>query len=86
MIAEPNYAKFKQNFEWDRRKMFNFAGDVIDRWAFEDSNKRAMLWVDDYGQVIERTFKDISVASKKLCNVLRGLNIKSGDTILLASP
>ena len=83
MIAEPNYAKFKQNFEWDRREMFNFAGDVIDRWAFEDSNKRAMLWVDDYGQVIERTFKDISVASKKLCNVLQGLNIKSGDTILL---
>ena len=56
--------------------MFNFAGDVIDHWASEDSNKRAMLWVDDSGRVIERTFNEISIASKKLCNVLQELNIE----------
>ena len=70
------YQEFKRDFEWDRREMFNFAGDVIDHWASEDSNKRAMLWVDDSGRVIERTFNEISIASKKLCNVLQELNIE----------
>ena len=82
-MAEPTYVDIKRAFEWDRREMFNFSGDVIDRWAMEDPDKRAMLWVDDSGEVIERTFKEISITSKKLCNVLRESNIRRNDTILL---
>ncbi len=83
MITKLTYQEFKRDFEWDRREMFNFAGDVIDHWASEDSNKKAMLWVDDSGRVIERTFNEISIASKKLCNVLQELNIEPKETILL---
>ena len=82
-MAEPTYVEIKRDFEWDRREIFNFSGDVIDRWALEDPDKRAMLWVDDSGEVIERTFKEISITSKKLCNVLYELNIRRNDTILL---
>lgn len=84
-MAEPTYVDIKRAFEWDRREMFNFSGDVIDRWAMEDPDKRAMLWVDDSGEVIERTFKEISITSKKLCNVLRESNIRRNDTILTAA-
>ena len=78
-----NYDRTYGEFQWEVREKFNFAKDVIDRWAELDPGKRAMLWVDDHGREIEKTFFDMSVASKKLCNVLTDLGIRRGDVVMV---
>ena len=41
-----DYEKTYAEFEWIVPDKYNFARDVIDRWAEKDPQKRAMLWVD----------------------------------------
>jgi len=76
---EKTYTEFRLNVP----EKYNFARDVIDRWAEKDPQKRAMLWVDDEGNETERTFADISRASRRLCNLLAGLGVSRGDVVAL---
>jgi acyl-coenzyme A synthetase/AMP-(fatty) acid ligase len=78
-----NYEDTYSSFNWERPAKYNFARDVIDRWANQDAEKLAMLWVDDDGNEVKRTFSDISTASKRLSNVLSELGVERGDTIIL---
>jgi len=70
-----------ENFEWPRPSNYNFARDVIDNWA-KDQSRQALLWVDDDGNSESRTFYQLSETSKALCNVLREAGVKRGDTIV----
>ena len=78
-----DYAESYASFIWDRPESYNFAREVIDKWATEDPDKKAMLWIDDSGKEVNKTFDDISRASKKLCNVLANAGIERGETIIL---
>jgi acyl-coenzyme A synthetase/AMP-(fatty) acid ligase len=78
-----DYEKTYAEFTWNVPDQYNFARDVIDRWAEKDPQKRAMLWVDDDGNETERTFADISRASRRLCNVLADLGVSRGDVVAL---
>ena len=78
-----NYDETYSNFSWERPDKFNFTRDVIDHWADEDADKLAMYWVDDEGNEIKKTFKDISLASRRLCNVLNQAGVQRGETIIL---
>ena len=80
-----DYEREYKEFKWEVPEHFNFAGEVIDRWA-EDPEKLAMLWVDDAGSEEKRTFRDISVASKKLANVLAAQGVKRGDVVMVVLP
>lgn len=77
-----NYSDLYASFEWPRPDRFNFAVEVVDRWA-EDPDKLAMLWVDDAGNEVRRTFRDISLASSRLANVLSDAGVKRGDTVVI---
>jgi len=77
-----DYQKEFASFSWPRPTHYNFANDVIDVWA-ADETKLAMVWVDDDGNSESRTFSDISKASKKLCNVMTSAGVQRGDTIVL---
>jgi len=80
-----DYDKEYAEFKWEVPEFFNFAGDVIDKWA-EDPDKLAMLWVDDAGTEVKKTFLDISKASKRLANVLTEQGIKKGDVVIVILP
>ena len=85
---QPNmqdYEKEYGEFTWQVPEKFNFAGQVIDKWA-EDQQKLAMLWVDDEGTEIKKTFHDVSVASKRLANVLAANGVQRGDVVLVILP
>lgn len=73
------------NFEWQVPEYFNFASDVVDKWA-EDPNKLAMLWVDDHGNEVKRTFKEIKDQSCRLANVLQQHGIRQGDRVIVILP
>ncbi len=77
-----DYDKTFAEFKWDVPDYFNFAGDVIDKWA-KDPNKLAMHWVNDDGLEAKRTFLDFSKASKRLCNVLSQQGVKRGDVVMI---
>ncbi|WP_373498133.1 AMP-binding protein [Desulfococcus sp.] len=80
-----DYEKAYGSFRYEVPEYFNFAGDVIDKWA-EDANKLAMWWVDDAGVEVKRTFRELSAASKKLANVLAAQGIRKGDMVMLILP
>lgn len=77
-----DYDKTYAEFKWEVPEYFNFAGDVIDKWA-QDPKKLAMHWVNDDGLEARRTFLDFSKASKRLCNVLSGQGVKRGDVVMI---
>ncbi|QTA79000.1 Putative acetyl-coenzyme A synthetase (acetate--CoA ligase) [Desulfonema limicola] len=80
-----DYEKTYQEFKLQVPEYFNFAGDVIDKWA-QDTDKLAMLWIDDNGNQVQKTFAEISDSSRKLANVLTAQGVKQGDVVLVILP
>ncbi len=80
-----DYDKTYAEFKWEVPEYFNFARDVIDKWA-QDPNKLAMLWVDDEGNEVRKTFLDFSRASKRAANILREQGVKQGDVVVVILP
>lgn len=78
-----NYSQTCADFSWNKQERFNFSKDIIDHWAEQEPSKLAMHWIDDNGKELKKTFRDISIASCKLCNVLDSLGVKRGDTVML---
>ncbi|MFN2356776.1 MAG: AMP-binding protein [Desulfotignum sp.] len=88
MTVQPNmtdYDKEYKEFKWQVPEYYNFAGDVFDKWA-EDREKLAMLWVDDHGTEIKKTFHELSKASKQLANVFKSHGIGQGDVVIVVLP
>ena len=77
-----DYEKEYAAFTWKIPERFNFAGDVVDRWA-EDPDKLAMWCVEEDGSESKRTFHDISRASRRLANVLSGEGIQRGEVAIV---
>jgi len=80
--AASDYDTARATFQWDCPERFNFARDVIDRWA-EQPDRPAMLWVDDNGNEERRTFADIRDASCRVANALTTAGIRRGDTVIV---
>jgi acetyl-CoA synthetase/medium-chain acyl-CoA synthetase len=78
-----DYEKTYAEFRWEVPERFNFARDVIDKWAAQDPNQLAMWWVDDAGNELKRTYADFSTRSKKLANVLSAAGVKRGEVVIL---
>ncbi len=80
-----DYEKERKEFQWNVPEFFNFAGDVVDKWA-ENPDKLAMLWVDEQDQEIRRTFKDFKERSNRLANLLVEQGVRAGDVVILIMP
>jgi len=78
---QADYQLEYDNFKWPRPLNYNFARDIVDKWA-KDRSKQALLWVDDEGNSQARTFYQISETSKAVCNILNNAGVKRGDTIV----
>ena len=78
-----DYDDFKKNCKLKAPKDFNFAYDIVDRYATDDPNKRALEWCDDNGEEHTFTFADISRESKRAAYWLVSKGIKKGDTVML---
>jgi acetyl-CoA synthetase len=62
---------------------FNFAYDIIDKYAEFEPDRRALLWTDLYGNERVFTYGDLSRLSNKTANLFLSRGIKKGDRILL---
>ncbi|MBF7083085.1 AMP-binding protein [Desulfallas sp. Bu1-1] len=80
-----DYDKTYAEFKWEVPEFFNFARDVLDKWA-EDPNKLAIWWVDDDGNEVKKTFAELCKRSRQLCNVLTEQGVKKGDVVVVVMP
>jgi acetyl-CoA synthetase/medium-chain acyl-CoA synthetase len=78
-----DYQTLRETFQWSRPERFNFAGDVIDRWAENNPEHLAMLWIDDHGNEQRLTFADISESSKRVAKLLSNAGVKRGDCVVV---
>ncbi|PYS44473.1 MAG: acyl-CoA synthetase, partial [Acidobacteria bacterium] len=64
---------------------FNFARDVVDEWA-RDESKLALWSVNDSGVEQKFTFADLSKTSCKVANVLANLGVQRGEVVVVILP
>lgn len=88
MVPTHNMTDYDQTyaeFKWEVPEYYNFAGDVIDAWA-ADPEKTALLWVDDNGREVRKTFCELSAASRKLANVLSSRGVTRDAVVMVVLP
>jgi acyl-coenzyme A synthetase/AMP-(fatty) acid ligase len=66
---------------------FNFAIDVVDHWAAQPGNLKAMHWVSqDESSAQILSFEYFSRQSHRIAILLERLGISAGDTIVMILP
>jgi acetyl-CoA synthetase/medium-chain acyl-CoA synthetase len=83
--AASAYQTERDSFHFDVPEYFNFAVDVLDRWA-EDPNKRGLLWVDERGGQRDLSFRHFADRSSALAAGLKRLGINKGDRVVVVIP
>ncbi len=87
MVASqsPNMTDYEaeyRNFQLDVPEYFNFAADVIDKYA-QNPDKEAMLWIGQHGEEHHLTFAHFSDASSWVANAFSTLGLCKGDAVLM---
>ena len=80
-----DYEAERRSFHLEVPEYFNFATDVIGKWA-SDPNKLAMLWVGQNGEERHLTFAHFAERSSRAANAFAALGIKKGDLVLVMLP
>jgi acyl-coenzyme A synthetase/AMP-(fatty) acid ligase len=80
-----DYEAERQNFRWEAPEHFNFAVDVIGKWA-ADPKKEAMWWIGPDGQERHITFAEFQRKSNQAADAFGKLGIKQGDRVLVMLP
>lgn len=72
-------------FRWSVPGRFNFARDVVDRWA-ADPEKPALTWCDASGASQTFTFAEIARLSCRFANLLATHGVGRGDRVIVMLP
>ena len=80
-----DYEAERREFKLEVPEYFNFATDVIGKWA-SDPTKPAMLWIGPHGEERGLTFAHFAEYSSRAANAFSKLGIKKGDRILVMLP
>jgi acyl-coenzyme A synthetase/AMP-(fatty) acid ligase len=81
-----DYEAERRNFYLEVPEYFNFAIDVIGKWA-EDPGKLAMLWVGKDGKTEEHiSFAQFAERSSRAANAFAALGIRKGVTVMVMLP
>ncbi len=76
-------ADFEQHYKVRVPDHFNYGYDVVDAWAAEAPNKRALCWTNDQGEHIDFSFADIKRYSDQTASWFQSLGIGRGDMVML---
>lgn len=84
-LYKNEYPDHFAHFHLDVPEYFNFACDVVDRWA-DERDKQAMLFVDRCGEATSYKFSDFKCLSNKAANLLKKYNVKKGAFAFIMLP
>jgi len=82
-IEFDSYEDFKENYRVNPPEKFNFGFDIVDAWAKEDKEKRALVWCDDHGQEKVITFDEMSRLSNQAANYFKSLGLTRDSVVML---
>src|ERR1700694_1790894 len=80
-----DYEAERRNFSLEVPDYFNFATDVVGKWA-QDPHKLAMLWVGQNDEVEQVTFAQFAERSSRAANAFANAGIVKGERVLLMLP
>ncbi len=90
MVTSPSpnmvdYEAERRDFHLDVPEYYNFAVDVIDRYA-QHPDKEAMLWIGQHGEERHLSFAHFSEISQQAANAFSTVGINKGDPVLVMLP
>ena len=74
---------FVKNLKIKAPQNFNFGYDVVDAWAAEAPDKRAICWTNDKGEHIDFSYADLKRETDKTAAYFKQLGIGKGDMVML---
>ncbi|MDR2659572.1 MAG: AMP-binding protein [Spirochaetaceae bacterium] len=77
-----SYEELQKEFSIHIPENFNFAYDVVDKYATEEPDRRALVWCDDASEYIIN-FATMAKETNKAANFLTALDVKKGDAVML---
>ena len=80
-----DYEETIRTFKLDVPEHFNFAREVIGRWA-KDPDKLGMWWLSHDGRERKVTFREFAERSDKFAEILQKSGVKPGDRVLVQLP
>lgn len=80
-----DYEAERRDFHLDVPAYFNFATDVIGRWA-QDPSKLAMLWIGQNGEERSITFAEFAEGSNRAAHAFIQLGMQKGDRVMVMLP
>ena len=78
-----SYEDFKTNYKVNAPEDFNFGFDIVDGWAKEKPENRALVWCDDDGEEKVFTFAEMSRLSNKAANYFKSLGLHKGSVVMM---
>ncbi|MBP3774518.1 MAG: AMP-binding protein [Bacteroidaceae bacterium] len=78
--SQEDYIK---NLHFNIPENFNFAYDVMDEWARERPQKKALIWTNEEDECIAFTFEDLKKQSDRAASYFMSLGIGKGDMVML---
>ena len=85
-VKQTEYASqedFVKNFKIEVPENFNFGYDVVDAWAAEQPDKKAILWTNDQGAEHQYTFAELKEKTDATASYFQDLGIGHGDMVML---
>ena len=82
-IQFDSYEDFKKNYTVNVPENFNFGFDIVDGWAKEKPDNRALVWCNDHNEEKVFTFEDMSKLSNRAANFFAFKGIKKGSVVML---
>jgi acyl-coenzyme A synthetase/AMP-(fatty) acid ligase len=80
-----DYEVERRTFHIDVPEYFNFAVDIIGKWA-QDPQKIAVHWLGQHGEERQITFAEFAERSSRAANAFAALGLKKGDRVLVMLP
>ncbi|BDG59656.1 AMP-binding protein [Caldinitratiruptor microaerophilus] len=77
-----DYEVARRQFRLEVPERFNWARDVVERWA-QDPHKLAMWWIDDHGNEKKLTFRHFVDRSARLGGALQKAGVRPGDRVIV---
>lgn len=75
--------EFAKGFHIDVPDNFNFAFDIVDGWAAQHPEKRALCWVNEHGLHHDFTFGEMKQLSDAAASFFQSIGIGRGDMVML---